>query len=135
MSRDSAIRRGRIVAEDGLTDKCTVRRATGNTVRDPETYEDVPEMAVIHTGLSCKVKFSGTEPHAVQTPGQTVVKSSPEWHVPMPTLGVLTDDVVTIDSVDADSGDPDMVGKTYRVAGPFAGTYATARRFPIEEVS
>lgn len=126
---------GRQRAEALMLDTCTVRRDTGAVVRDPVTLVDVPVLSVVRAGLRCKVKTPATQDRAVQVPGQTVVLSSMEWHIPMSVVGVLTDDLVTIDTVDPVSGDLDMVGKVLRVTGPFMASAATARRFSVEVVS
>lgn len=122
-------------AESLMTDTCTVKRATGAFTQDPVTLEDVPVYTVVHSGLHCKIKFPPTQPHIIQIPGQKIVQSDLEWHVPIVTLGVLANDLVTIDSVDPVTGDSDLVGKTFRVTGPFFKSHATARRFPIVEES
>lgn len=135
MSRESVILAGRRFSEEAFTATCTVKRDTGTTTTDPVTYEDVPVYAVVYTNLQCKIKDASTRPQQAQVPGQTVVKTSPEWHVPMSTTGVLTNDIVTIEAVDPVTGDLDLVGRTFRVTGPFVQSYATARRFPVEDVS
>jgi hypothetical protein len=132
---DAALPFLRQQAESMMTDTCTVKRATGETEPDPVTYEEVPTYTVIHTGLKCKVKAGATQANAVQIPGQTIVLSGMELHVPISTVGVLTNDLVTIDTVDPVMGDPDMVGKVLRVTGPFLKSRATARRFRVEVAS
>ena len=129
---DAALPFLRAQAESLMTDTCTVKRATGETEPDPITYEEVPTYAVILAGLKCKVKAADPQANVVQLPGQTVALSVLEWHVPISTVGVLTNDLVTIDTVDPVSGDPDMVGKVLRVTGPFLKSRATARRFRVE---
>lgn len=124
----------RAQAESLMKDTCTVRRATGATTTDPVTLEEVPVFAVVLTGLMCKIKSVTAQDIDAHVPGQTVVKSSLEWHVPVATVGVKVNDVVTIDTVDSVVGDPDLVGRKFRVSGPFVRSYATARRFPVEEV-
>lgn len=119
-------------AEGRMRDTCTVRRATGETAPDPVTLEEVPVFEVIHSGLKCRVKAGGTQANAVQIPGQTVVLSGMEWHVPISTVGIRTNDLVTIDSVDPVLGDPDLVGQVLRVTGPFFNSAATARRYRVE---
>lgn len=135
MSRESTLLAGRRFSEDGFTATCTVKRATGEVTQDPVTLEDVPVYGVVCSDLPCKIKAASTQPNAAQLPGQTVVLSRLELHVPMSTTGVLTNDIVTVDSVDPVTGDPDLPGKTFRITGPFLKSYATARRFPVEDVS
>ena len=118
-----------------MRDTCTVRRDTGTTTIDPETLQEVPVYDTILTGLRCKIQFPTNRSTEVQVPGQQVAKTDMEWHVPIATVGVLTDDLVTIDTVDPVTGDPDMVGKVVRVVGPFLKSWATARRFQIEEAT
>jgi len=125
----------RAQAESLMTDTCTVRRDTGTTTIDPETLQEVPVYSTVHTGLKCKIQFPSNRATEVQIPGQQVAKSDLEWHIPIATTGVLTDDLVTMDTVDSVTGDPELVGKVFRVSGPFLKSYATARRFQIEEAS
>ena len=126
---------GRQRAEALMLDSCTVRRDTGEKTTDPVTYGEVPVYAPIYAGLKCKLKAATTQANAVQVPGQTVVLSGMQLHVPMSTLGILTNDLVTIDTVDPVSGDADMVGKVLRITGPFMASAATARRFSVEVAS
>lgn len=116
-------------AEALMTDTATLRRATGSLVPDPETLEEVPEMAVVLTSR-CKLKYTVTATELV--PGQSVAQTQMEWHVPWDTVGVRVGDQVTIDTVDPVTGDPDLPGAQFRIIGPFRRSYATAKRFRIE---
>ncbi len=48
------------------------------------------------------------------------------------TEGILTNDLAVITGSPLDAG---MVGRVYRVMGPFDETHATARRLPVQVVS
>lgn len=118
-----------------MLDTCTVKRATGEYVIDPESAQQVPEYVPVLTGQKCRVKLPSTQPHEAQVPGQTVVQSGMEWHVPMSVTGVRVNDIVTLTAVDPVIGDAEMIGRQFRVVGPFLSSAATARRFPVEVVS
>src|SRR5690554_5636670 len=97
----AATRMGRLQAEALMTSTATVRRATGNKITDPVSYEEVDEYAVIHAGVPCKVKLGGGRPAAAAVPGQVAAESAPEWHVPMSVTGVKAGDQVEITAVDS----------------------------------
>jgi hypothetical protein len=122
---------GRAAAEARMIDTCTITRGGGAPGFDPETG-DYTEAAssTIYSGI-CEFKIndaltSGTPEvgGAVATISRLVVK------VPMAVDDVEVDDLVTCTASALDS---DLVGRIYRVAGPFAKTFATARRLPVEE--
>lgn len=54
------------------------------------------------------------------------------WVPVVGTEAILTNDIVTITASSLDAG---MVGKTFRVQGPFFETHATSRRLPVQVVS
>lgn len=129
-----AIRMGRRMAESLHADTFTVQRATGNKVTDPVSLEETDELAVIHASVNGKFQFPESRPRDVQIPGMKVAETAIEWHTSVSVLGILTDDIVTCVAV-GEGGDPDLVGSRVRVVGPFIKSFATARRFPVEELS
>src|SRR3546814_3732902 len=135
MSIDAMLMRGRAMAEKLHTDTFTVRRTTGETTTDPDTLEEVPVYATVHTDIAGKFKGVGGQNRAVQTPGVQLAETTPEWHTSVTVLGILTDDIVECTAVDPVTGDPDLVGVTVRITGPFLQSKATARRFKVQEIS
>ena len=122
------------MAESLHADTFTVQRATGNKVTDPVSLEESDELAVIHAAVKGKFQFPESRPRDVQIPGMKVAETAAEWHTSVSVLGILTDDIVTCVAV-GEGGDPDLVGSRVRVVGPFMKSFATARRFPVEELS
>lgn len=119
-------------AESMMTSTATVSRATGATTTNTTTLEEELVFATVLTGVKCKIKTSGANPADAGIPGQVAASTIPEWHCPISTVGIKTGDQVTITAVDSLVGDPETVGKKYRIEGPFLRDNATARRFRIE---
>ena len=129
-----ALTMGRRMAESMHTETFTVSRATGNKIQDPVTLEESDELAVIHASVKGKFQFPESRPRDVQIPGMKVAETAAEWHTSITVLGVLTDDIVECIAV-GEGGDPELVGSRVRVVGPFLKSHATARRFPVVELS
>lgn len=139
MSRESVLAAGQRFAEATLTDICTVNKVRWNT--DDTTLVTTMEILEQHypdpdddTAIGvCKVDF-GTSRVTEPTPGdQPIALENGTLHLPVDTSGaVVTDDVAVIVS---SQSNPNMVGRTFRIKGPFHQSYATAHRFPIQEES
>lgn len=121
-------------AESLHTDTFKVSRQTG-VETDPETLEERPVLTVVRPSVKGKLKAGGAQNRSVQTPGVQFAETTPEWHTSVEVTGILTDDIVECIAVDPISGDPDLVGVTLRITGPFLQSRATARRFKVEELS
>lgn len=116
-----------------MTDTCTIRKPPTRGTLDKSTgrYPTTPG-AVTYEG-PCEVKMGGTAPRSADVAGQSLVEQQSVLKLPIgSSLMVGKDDVV---QVTASRTDAALVGRTYRIAGPFAGTHTTSRRFPVEEVS
>lgn len=129
-----ALRMGRRMAESLFAETFMVQRATGNKIQDPVTLEETDELATVHASVMGKFQFPESRPRDVQVPGMKVAETAAEWHTSVSVLGILTDDIVACVAV-GEGGDPDLVGSRVRVVGPFMKSFATARRFPVEELS
>lgn len=125
----------RAQAESTFTDTYTVFRKTGAKITDPVTLEETDEYAPVRSGVKGKLKQGLGRGADAEIPGIVAVVSSLEWHTPISTLGVRVDDEIECTAVDASVGDPTMVGVRVRITAPFLMSKATARRFPVEEVS
>lgn len=116
-----------------MVDTCTITRA-GAPVTDATTGVVTPTWTTVYAG-PCKLGeskgfgASGTEPEAGEH--QYVVQG---WnlHLPVAVTAPTTGDVATITAAGLDPG---LVGRTYRLANEFAKTFATARRFQVEETT
>lgn len=124
----------RAQAESMHTDTFSVFRADGTFSTDPVTLEERPNFATVHGSVAGKLQFPNVRPQDALIPGQVVIRSEFAWHTSVNTLGVLPGDEVECIAV-GPLGDPELVGVRVRVAGPFLKSHATARRFPVEELS
>lgn len=128
------LNRGRVRAESLHSDTFAVLRPTGGFVQNPVTYEREPEYLTVHAEVFGKFQFGQLQPRTMPVPGVVAVGLSGEWHTSVRTYGVRLHDVVRCVAVDAEAGDPELVGKEMQIDGPFLKAYATARRFPVKEV-
>lgn len=132
MSAASTALAGRNFAEAQMESTCTITRKTGTTV--DATGANVDTFATVYTG-KCRLRMDVRRADEVVAAGQTLAKQHPTLSLPVTATGsanVLPDDIVTFT---ANPLDASVIGDTYRVAGVFAQTHATARRFPVEQVS
>jgi hypothetical protein len=125
----------RAAAESMHRDTFTVFRKTGATTTNPVTLEEVAQFAVVHEDVKGKLKQGEGSGEDVDIPGAVVVASGLVWHTSVTVAGIRTDDEVECTAVDGVTGDPDLVGVRVRVTGPFLRSIATARRFPVQELS
>lgn len=133
MSAASAVRRGRAAAERLMVDQCVIRRA-GPETTDPVTGVVTPTWTDIYEGR-CKVQESSGFAATGQSPEAGEHAFSVQrymLHVPMSVTGAAEGDVATITAATLD---PSLVGRVYRLDGEFAKSYATARRFEVEETT
>lgn len=123
----------RAAAESRMTDKCQITTAASSPVLNVETgeYETAPG-TVVYVG-PCELKMGGTAPRPVDAAGQALIEQHDILKLPMAkSTAVKVDQVAEILSSETD---PMLVGLKVRILGPFAQTYATARRFPVELIS
>lgn len=127
-----ALGMGRAAAVDLMLDTVTITRPTGEPGEyDPVTGERGPApTTTVYTG-----------PGKVQTyePYETTQRSGEHMYVqqryylqlPITATTVAVGDTAT---VTASANDPALAGRSYRVAGEHAKSWATARRVLIDEV-
>jgi hypothetical protein len=113
-----------------MVDACVIRRA-GPATTSPSTGVVTPAWTDVYAG-PCKV---GAGAHAA-------VAGAPEagehafvvqrylLHLPVTATAPNEGDLATVTAAALDAS---LIGRTYRLAGEFAKTYATARRFQVEE--
>ena len=115
-----------------MVDGCRIRRRTGETVRDgphevPEYYPD------IYDG-KCRIQqgtvlgFRTAHPTVGGRVSSIVVRNV---HLPIGSPEVHVDDEI----IPTTSRDPILIGRILRVVGGAGKTYATARRYEVEEVN
>lgn len=132
MSAASVLLRGRAAAESLMLDACTVSRTTGSSA-DPESGVITPTMSTVYTG-KCKVQQSAPAAGPTVIGEAEVFIGQLQVHLPVSTAtaAVAPGDLVTISTCALDAS---LVGKTFKLRGPAHKSYATARRFPMVEVS
>jgi hypothetical protein len=129
MSAESAILDGRAAAESLMVDSCRVRRVTGTTTLPDGTTETAYED--VYAG-KCRIQTNDPYESRPEAGEHSFTVLRDILQVPMSVVGVRVDDVV--DSV-VSALDPDLAGRTWRVAGPSRKTHQTMRRFYIAEVA
>ena len=123
----------RAAAESMMISEGIVRRATGQVVRDPDTLVETPEYAVVYEG-KCRFKAASTQAGRSAIPGAVAVDQGATLSLP---IGVVGAGDVRLDDLwecTANPLDPSKIGKKARIAGEHSQTFATAHRYPVEEV-
>ena len=127
----AALAAGRRLALDLMRDTCTVTRVTGTAGVNEATGRAVILDSTIYTG-ACQVRVPQAQPgtpeagERVATVQQFIVK------LPLASPEVKVGDLV---QVTASPTDPELVGRTWRVAGLHHKTYSTARKLVCEETT
>jgi hypothetical protein len=132
MSAPSVTRAGQAAAERLMVDTCTVTRVTAGGAFNETTGQYAADTtSTVYSG-KCRVQMRDglardiTAGERAQMVGRFVV------NLPITATGIQVDDTVTITATGTDS-DADLTSRTFRVAGLFHKTYATARRLVVEE--
>jgi hypothetical protein len=120
------------MAESLMTDTVTVRRATGATTQDPDTGSTVPVYTDLFTS-KCKVQARSLQALTAEAGGRTATTVRLELHLPVSADAVQTGDVAEVTAVGALS-DMQLLGRKFRITAPVAKSFATARRYEVEEV-
>lgn len=126
---------GRAHAERLMTSAGTIKRQTGTTT-DPVTYVETPVYGTtVYTGVGRVRMVKAVQGTTGAIPGAVAIKDELILSIPVDASGsedVLPNDVWTCT---ANPLDPSIVGVPMRITGVHAGTYMTARRFPLETVN
>lgn len=139
MSATSITLRGRQKALELMLDSCTVKHLTGSST-DQDTGVVTPTYSTVYSGTGpggggpCKVQQSSPATAPTDLGEAAVFVGQLTLHLPVTagTAAVAPDDLVTITACALDSS---LVGKTFRLRGPAHKSFATARRFPMVEVT
>ena len=133
MSAESVIMQGRAFTNALMATTGFITRGTEVFVEDPVTHEEVEQTIVIYDG-PCKFKAAGTQAGRSEIPGAIVVDQSATLSLPIGAAGA--GDVRVNDEWECTSNplDPSQVGRKARITGGHSQTYATAHRYPVEEV-
>lgn len=127
----AAIVMGRVFAESLMVDACTITRKTGESI-NAETLEASATTVQQYSGV-CRLTMPGTVARDSESGSRVLIEQQLMLSLPVATSGsVRANDVVTITSSE---NDPTLVGRTFRIAGGHHQSQATARRFPVTEVT
>lgn len=118
-------------AESLMTDTCTISGGTeqdfNETTLEYETVE-----TVVYDG-PCRLKFAATAVQDVEAAGQTLIVQSATLSLPVATsTAVKQNHIATMTN---SVNDPGLIGVQFRIEGPHHQSFATARRFPVQEVN
>lgn len=132
MTIQSALARGRAATERvRMVDTVTITRKTGETT-DPISAVVTPTYVTIYSG-KCEVKQRQAEPRTEEVAEADLLLVDRILKLPVATsLGILAEDRAVLDTC---VNDPDLVGKVFRIRGEFGGSWTTARRLGIDEVT
>jgi hypothetical protein len=128
-----ALGAGRAAAVELMLDTITVTRPTGEPGElDPETGEREPApTTTVYSGPGKVQTFEGYE--AARKSGEHVyIEQRYQLHLPIMAGPVRVGDTAT---VTAAVHDPNLTGRTYRVAGLLHKSMATAQRLLIDEIT
>jgi len=123
----------RAEANSMMLSEGVIRRATGQVVRDPDTFEETPEYAVVYEG-KCRFKSAATQAGRSTIPGAISVDQGATLSLPIGEPGAGDVRLDDIWECTANPLDPTKVGKKARITGEHSQTFATAHRYPVEEV-
>jgi hypothetical protein len=115
-----------------MLDACTVQHQTGSST-DTDTGVVTPTYSTVYSG-KCKVQQSTPASGPTDSGEAAVYVSQLQLHVPVnaTTALIAPDDLATITACPLDSG---LVGKAFHLRAPAHKSFATARRFPMIEIS
>lgn len=134
MSVHSATIGGRLAAEARMLDSCDIGVLTEGPP-DPVTLEPTQALDAHYSG-KCRISSTSNAVSEGDAGGQSFADQSFILSVPIASAGdIKTDDSLVVTGVDPVSGNPAMVGLTFRVAGLASLSQATAARFALELIS
>lgn len=134
MSHDSVILAGRRFNEALMLDRCIASAFTESVGEDLHTV--VTMVGEPHYVGACRIKSDSSAVSELAPGGQQIATQNLIWCVPIGSAGdVMVDDAIRITAVDAVTGDPSRIGRTYRIKGLSDSTYTTEHRFPIEVIN
>lgn len=130
MSRASVLARGRVAAEAGMADACTIRRPDGTGTTDPVTGDPTQSYTTVYAG-KCRVQqaVAIARPHDVGEDQVMIVRFDLQLPV-AGTSGLKVNDQVTITAA---VNDPDLIGRVFLVLELAHKSEPTARRIGMIE--
>jgi hypothetical protein len=130
VSRASVTRNGRMFADAGMVDTCTVTRVSGGTT-DPESGERTETTTTVYSGR-CRVRQASSTGSRHDVGEASIVEVGSQLQLPMAAEDIRTEDRAQIATSQLD---PDLPGRVFVIGAPVAGTHLTSRRYQITEVT
>lgn len=116
-----------------MVDQCTITRVAGEPGPvDPETGLREPAPTTEVYAGRCKVQTYEPAESTPESGGHLWTVQRYAVHLPIGAGPVRVDDEI---EVTASAATPDLVGRTYRVAGTHNKSLATAQRLLVDEVT
>lgn len=128
MSAPSATLAGRRAAESRMRDTCRVQRVSGR-VFDEQRGDYVETLVEVYAG-ACRIASLGSVERTAIAGERAVTSRTYLVHLPATTVGLLSEDVVTVETSELD---PALPGTRLLVRDVGKGTQVTARRLLCEE--
>ena len=124
----------RAAAEGRMVDACEV--GTFAETVDPTTFETIKTLVESQYAGKCRITSKSNAVSEGQAASQSFADQALVLSVPVADGGLIrTDAEVVYTAADPVTGNPAMVGRTFRVAGLANGSQATAARFLLEALS
>jgi hypothetical protein len=130
MRHQRMLRTGRQMAEERMTDTCTVGVEREGDTLDPATGQYVREIEAAYEG-PCRFKQAASAVGEINAAGQTLIEQDAELSVPVLTSTMIRKGMLVV--VTSSMTDPALVGVRALVKGPSASSQRTARRFSVEQ--
>lgn len=128
---DSTLTAARLRAESLMGDTGIMRRPTGRTTLDPVTDQESEIFEDVFTSRA-KIQTRNLMSRVHEAGDRSVATVRVELHLPVTAPAVRTGDIWEHTQVGPLS-DSQLVGRKFRVVAPAAKSFATARRFEVEE--
>lgn len=128
MSLKTVLARGRVAAENLMTDSAVIRRVTGSTT-DPSSGVITPTYSTIYTGKA-RVQQPKAQGAQANVGEASLILLRLEVQLPMSVVGLQEGDQVTIT---ASANDPDLVNRVFTIRDLGHKSHATARRVQVTE--
>lgn len=131
MSIPAVLATGRRLADSLMVDTCTITRTTGAGAQSETTGRITPTSTTVYAG-PCQVRVPQAVADTPEVGGRTATIQQAIVKVPVAVTDIEVGDVVTVVS---STHDPELVGRQYRVGALHHKTYATARKFAVDEIT
>jgi hypothetical protein len=128
MSRATVLARGRLAAEAGMVDACTITRV-GERTTDTTTGEVTEPTSTLYTG-ACRVQQKQAQATEETVGEDHLLLLRIEVQLPMSVTDLEVGDLITVTSSEHD---PDLPGRVFRVHDLAHKTHATSRRVQCVE--